>query len=61
VFPNGISGTYLIKDDILTMTSDDNKYIYVFQIDRENLIYQKNESSPDKYFGIRITDKAKFN
>lgn len=60
VFNFGISGTYLIEADLLTMTTDDNKYIFVFQIDGNNLIFQKSESSPDEYFEIRITDKAKF-
>ena len=60
MLPNGTSGTYLIDDDILTMTTDDNKYIYAFQIDGNNLIFQKNESSPDDSIRIKITDNAKF-
>lgn len=60
VFNFGISGTYLVKDDILTMTADDNEHIFVFHIVGNNLIFQKSESSPDDYFEIRIADKAKF-
>lgn len=57
-------GTYSIDDDILTMTTDDSKYIYVFQIDGDNLIFQKSKSSSvnliDGKHGVKITDKAKF-
>jgi len=57
-------GTYSIDDDILTMTTDDNKYIYVFQIDGDNLIFQENESSSvnmiDGRFGAKVTDNSKF-
>ena len=57
-------GTYTIKDDILTMTTDDNQYIFVFQIDGDNLIFQQEESSPvgliDSRLGVKIDDQAKF-
>lgn len=57
-------GTYTIKDDILTMTTDDNQYIFVFQIDGDNLVFQKEESSPvgliDRRLGVKINDQAKF-
>jgi hypothetical protein len=55
-------GTYQIDDDILTMTTDDNKYIYVFQIDGDNLIFQRNKSSSALCgrFGVEVTDNAKF-
>jgi hypothetical protein len=57
-------GTYSIEEDILTMTTDDNKYIYVFQIDGDSLIFQENESSPvkliDGRLGIKVADKAIF-
>ncbi len=56
-------GNYSIDDDILTMTTD-SKNIYVFQIDGDNLIFQKSKSSSvnlkDGEHGVKITDKAKF-
>lgn len=58
------NGTYSKDDDILTMTTYDNKYIYVFQIDGDNLFFQKNESSSinliEGRLGVKVTDKAKF-
>lgn len=57
-------GNYSIDGDILTMTTDDSNDIYVFQIDGDNLIFQKGRSSPiklkDEEHGVKITDKAKF-
>lgn len=57
-------GTYSIDDDILTMTTNDNQYSYVFRIDGDNLVFQKDESSTvrliDDRLGERITDKAVF-
>lgn len=57
-------GNYSIAGDILTMTTDDKKDIYVFQIDGDNLIFQKSRSSPiklkDEEHGVIIKDKAKF-
>ncbi len=57
-------GTYLIDDGKLTMTTDDNKYNYVFQIDGDDLVFQKNESSSvnliDGRFGVKVADNAKF-
>jgi hypothetical protein len=58
------NGSYSINDDILTMTTDDNKYSYVFQIDGDNLIFQEDESSivhmTDDKFGVKVTDDSKF-
>ena len=60
----GASGTYTIENDILTMTTDDNKNNYVFQIDGDNLVFQKNESSSAKLindrYGESIPDKTIF-
>jgi len=57
-------GTYTIDGHILTMTTNDDKYIYVFQIAGDNLIFQENESSLisliDNRLGVKVTDKAKF-
>jgi len=57
-------GTYTIEDDILTMITDDNQYKYVFQVDGDKLIFQKNKSSDvnltDARFGISLTDNAIF-
>jgi hypothetical protein len=57
-------GNYSIDGDILTMTTYYLKEIYVFQIDGDNLIFQKSRSSlislKDEEHGVKITDKAKF-
>lgn len=57
-------GTYSITEDILTMTTNDNKYTYIFQIDGDNLIFQKDESSTvsliDDRLGVKVIDKAIF-
>jgi hypothetical protein len=57
-------GTYKIKDNILTMITDDGKYKYVFQVDGDKLLFKENESSMinliDDRFGIKITDNAEF-
>jgi hypothetical protein len=46
------------------MTTKDGKYKYVFQIEGNKLIFQKNESSQvnliDERFGIKITNNAEF-
>lgn len=58
------NGTYTVKDGILTMITDDGKYKYVFQVERDKLVFQKNESSNvnliDDRVGIKITDNAVF-
>ncbi len=57
-------GTFTVKDGMLTMTTDDKKYTYVFQIDGDNLIFQKDKSSSvnliDDRLGTKLTDQAKF-
>lgn len=57
-------GKYSIEGDILTMTTDDGKEKYVFQLDGDTLIFLKSESSPIKFIneqlGMKIEDKAKF-
>lgn len=57
-------GTYIIEGDILTMTTDDNMYKYVFRLAKDKLIFQKNASSSvkliDNRLGVEITDKAEF-
>lgn len=57
-------GSYTIDDGKLTMTTDDNQYTYVFQIDVDDLIFQKEESSTvkliDDRLGTQVTDHAKF-
>jgi hypothetical protein len=53
-----------IWGDKLTMITDDGKLKYVFLIDRDKLIFQKDESSEvnliDDRFGVKITDNEKF-
>lgn len=57
-------GSYKIEGNILTMTTNDGKYKYVFLIDRDKLIFQKDESAEvnliDDRLGIKITDNAIF-
>ncbi|MDF2512381.1 MAG: hypothetical protein K0S04_2247 [Herbinix sp.] len=57
-------GIYTIENDILTMTTDDKKYKYVFQLNGDKLIFQENGSSTvtltDSEFGVEITDNAEF-
>ena len=57
-------GDYTIEDDTLTMTTTDGEKIFVFKIDENCLLYQKNESSEITYVdeenGIKIEDGAKF-
>ena len=57
-------GTYTIEEDILTMTTDDGRYKYIFRMDNDKLIFQKNESSSvkliDSRLGFEITDNAEF-
>lgn len=57
-------GTYSIDDGKLTMKTDDNKYVYVFEIHGDNLVFQKNESSAikmiDSRLGFELKDNATF-
>lgn len=57
-------GVYKIEEDLLTMTTNDKKYKYVFEIDGDKLIFMKNESSKvnliDERFGIKIKNNAEF-
>ena len=59
-----IIGDYTIEDDTLTMTTTDGEKSFVFQIDGNSLLFQKNESSAitfiDEKIGIEIEDGAKF-
>lgn len=58
-------GSYKIEEDVLTLTTDDKKYHYVFRIDGDSLIFQKDESSTvrliDKRIGPQVEDQAVFN
>lgn len=57
-------GTYKVKDNKLILITDDDKFSYVFLIDGDNLIFQKDESASvrliDSRIGIGITDQAVF-
>ena len=57
-------GTYKIENNILTMTTNDGKYKYVFQINKDKLIFKRNKSSEinlkNDRLGIKITDNAIF-
>ncbi len=58
---NGVSGTYVVDENTLKLTTDDNKYIYVFQIEGENLIFLKNDSSSLKVINDRVGDQIEDN
>ena len=57
-------GTYTIEGDILTMTTTDKKYKYLFQVKGDKLIFHKDKSSKsnltDDRLGFKITDKDEF-
>lgn len=57
-------GNYTVEEDILTLTTDDKKYHYVFRIDGNSLIFQKEESSTvrliDERLGVEVMDQAVF-
>ena len=57
-------GSYSIEEDILTMTTDDNRHSYVFHIDGDDLIFQKDGSASvrliDKRAGAQVTDQSEF-
>jgi hypothetical protein len=60
-FPHG---TYTLKDDILTMTTDDQMYHYSFKVEKDTLIFQKEKSSEikltDQTMGVKVADQSKF-
>lgn len=51
-------GTYIIEDDILTMTTNDEKYKYIFKVDGDKLIFQEKGSSNVSLFDNRIVVKV---
>jgi len=57
-------GVYTIEEDKLTMMTNDKFYKYIFRIDGDELIFQKNESSEvkltDDRIGIKLTNNAVF-
>lgn len=57
-------GTYTIEDNLLIMTTDDKKYQYVFHLEEDQLLFQKDDSSPvsliDRRLGVELTDNAVF-
>ncbi|OEF96357.1 hypothetical protein [Desulfuribacillus alkaliarsenatis] len=57
-------GVYTIEEKMLTMMTHDGLYKYVFNIDGDKLVFQKNISSEvnltDYRLGISIADKAEF-
>ena len=57
-------GTYTIDGNILTMTTTDKKYKYLFQVKGDKLIFHKDKSSKsnltDDRLGFKITDKDEF-
>jgi len=55
-------GNYSVKDNILIMTTNDEKYRYVFLIDENKLVFQKSESSQVNLSDdrIKINDNAIF-
>ncbi|MBQ2902214.1 MAG: lipocalin family protein [Agathobacter sp.] len=57
-------GTYVVEGDILTMTTDDGKEIYVFKVKGDTLVFQARKSSELKYVdeenAFKVYDGAKF-
>ena len=57
-------GTYVVKGDVLTMTTYDGESKYVFKMDEDSLIFQENASSALTYVEeepmIKVPDGAKF-
>jgi hypothetical protein len=57
-------GTYTIKDNLLTMVTDDGLYHYVFQISEDTLIFKKDKSSSvkliDSRLGVQVVDNSVF-
>lgn len=57
-------GTYKIMDEILILTTSDNKYTYSFKINGECLIFIKDKSDSvnliDKKMGVQIIDGSEF-
>ncbi len=57
-------GAYTINGDLLTMSTNDGEYKYVFLIDGDSLIFRKDESSDvgliNEKFGSKIKNNAEF-
>lgn len=57
-------GVYTIEENVITMTTNDGLYKYVFRVDGNKLFFRKNESSEvkliDNRLGIKIIDNAEF-
>lgn len=45
------NGKYTVKDDVLTLTTDDGKYHYVFKMEDGTLIFDAEKSSEELWFG----------
>lgn len=58
------AGGYTITENSLTMSTSDGLYKYVFLIEGDMLIFQKNESSKirltNSSLGINLNDNSKF-
>lgn len=57
-------GIYKIKKNLIIMTTDDNKFKYVFQIDDDKLVFLEEKSTSvtliGSLSGVQITDKSVF-
>lgn len=57
-------GTYKITDDILILTTSDEKYTYSFKIDGDSLIFIEDKSDSvgliDKRLGVQVIDGSEF-
>lgn len=53
------SGKYTIKNDVLTLKTDDGKYHYVFKMKDGTLIFDAEKSSEQLWFG-EFTDGSVF-
>ncbi|MBQ8624412.1 MAG: hypothetical protein IJ424_08640 [Oscillospiraceae bacterium] len=53
-------GTYAINEDVLTLTTDDGEYVYIFEIANGKLVFNAEDSSEMTWFA-EIPDGAEFN
>jgi hypothetical protein len=53
-------GNYEVKDSYLYLSTEDDNYIYVYKINKDELIFNEEKSSTELWFSD-IKDGSKFN
>lgn len=55
-------GTYVVKDNILTLSTSDNKNVYIFEIVDNKLVFNEEESSKIPVYShqYKLKDKDEF-